>query len=176
MVQQTFAANQDQILQDGSKRVGALRALGFIILMAIIGVSCALAWRAYGGNYGGSPGAKAAEQESLARDTQKLKNAVEQLESSRLELLQRIETLQANQQRAEQLRQADIERFSQQISTLDGELRKLTLASPAPPRVPGNPAAKRNPQGAAPATGQPKQSAGTGKPPTQGNSTPNAQP
>ena len=28
MVQQTFAANQDQILQDGSKRVGALRALG----------------------------------------------------------------------------------------------------------------------------------------------------
>ena len=62
MVQQTFAANQDQILQDGSKRVGAHRALGFIILMAIIGVGCALGWRAYG-NYGGSPGAKAAERE-----------------------------------------------------------------------------------------------------------------
>ena len=154
--QQTFAANEDQILQDGSKRVSVLKALGFIILMAIIGVGGALGWRGYG-NYVGSLGAKAAEQETLARDTQKLKNAVEQLESSRLELLQRIETLQANQQRAEQLRQADIQRFSQQISTLDEELRKLTVASPAPPRVPGNPAAKRNPPGAAPATGQPKQ-------------------
>ena len=60
------------------------------------------------------PALKQQSGSSLARDTQKLKDAVEQLESSRLELLQRIETLQANQQRAEQLRQADIQRFSQQ--------------------------------------------------------------
>jgi hypothetical protein len=115
-------------------------------------------------NYMSTPVIRTAERESPPADAQRLKNAVEQLERSQLGLIQRIEALQANQQRAEQLRQADIQRLSEQISSLNGELRKSTAAPP--PRGPATSPAKsqkRNPPVCTP----------PGKPPPQGNPTPN---
>jgi type VI protein secretion system component VasK len=148
-------------------------ALVFLVAMAVIGVGSALAWRIFT-NYTTTPAVsqRAAERDSQTIDAQKLKDAVDQLEMSQSALLQRVEALQATQERIERSLQVDIQRLSEQLSTLDGELRKYTAAPPAAPRPPP-PAAKnqkRSPPGSPAPAGQPTQPASN--PPPVGRSPP----
>jgi septal ring factor EnvC (AmiA/AmiB activator) len=134
----SLAAAPDGTRQEDQKPVRRTRGvLVFLVVMAVIGVSSGLAWRIFT-NYTTAPAVsqRAAERDNQTVDVQKLKDAVDQLERSQRDLLQRVEALQATQERVERSLQVDIQRLSQQISTLDGELRKYTAAPPAAPRAP----------------------------------------
>jgi hypothetical protein len=145
-------------------------ALVFLVAMAVIGVGSALAWRIFT-NYTTTPAVsqRAAERDSQTIDAQKLKDAVDQLEMSQSALLQRVEALEATQERVERSLQIDIQRLSEQLSILDGELRKYTAAPPAAPRPPP-PAAKNQKRSPPAPAGQPNQPASN--PPPIGRSPP----
>ena len=170
----SLAAAPDGTREEDRKSVRWIRgALVFLVVMAVIGAGSGLAWRIFT-NYTANPAAsqRAAERDGQTVDGQKLKDAVDHLESSQRDLLQRVEALQATQERVERSLQVDIQRLSEQISTLDGELRKYTSAPPAAPRVPA-PAAKnqkRSPSASPAPAGQANQPANN--PPPVGRTAP----
>ena len=172
----SLVAAPDGSREEDQKPVRWIRgALVFLVVMAVIGAGSGLAWRIFT-NTTTTPAVsqRAAERDNQTVDAQKLKDAVDQLESSQRELLQRVEALQTTQERVERSLQVDIQRLSEQISIVDGELRKYTAALPAAPRPPP-PAAKnqkRSPSASPTPAGQANPPASNpppaGRPPADG--------
>src|SRR5262245_31522361 len=98
-------------------------AIGFLCVMAIIGVASALAWRAYADR------PWLAAQEAQAGTVKELKAAVQQLETSQQQLVQCINALQTSQRQVEHSRQADMQSISQQITSLTRDVEKTSKAA-----------------------------------------------
>jgi len=98
-------------------------AIGFLIVLAITGVGSAFAWRAYADR------PWVAAQDAQAGTLNELKAAVQQLENSQQQLLQRISALQTSQQQLERSRQVDIQRLSEQITAVSKDVEKTKTAA-----------------------------------------------
>src|SRR5262245_52370876 len=100
----------------------AIRFL-FVMAMAIVGVASALAWRAYA-----EPRLATwlATQEAQAGMAKELKAAIQQLETSQQQLVQRINALQTSQQQVESSRKADMQRLSEQLASLSRDVEKTS--------------------------------------------------
>jgi DNA repair exonuclease SbcCD ATPase subunit len=110
--------------QDNGERVKRARpVIGFLLVLAITGVGSAFAWRAYADR------PWLAVQEAQAGTLNELKAAVQQLENSQQQLLQRITALQTSQQQLERSRQVDVQRLSEQITAVSKEVEKTKAAA-----------------------------------------------
>jgi hypothetical protein len=110
--------------QENAERVRWARpAIGFLFVMAIIGVASALAWRGYADR------PWLAAQEAQAGTVKELKAAIQQLETAQEQLVQRINALQTNQQQLERSRQVDVQRLSEQITAVSKDMEKTKTAA-----------------------------------------------
>jgi len=114
----------DDTPQENTKRGGWAGAAVGLCVVAIIGTASALAWRAYADPW-------LAAQEAQAGTVKELKAAVQQLEASQQQLVQRINALQTSQQQGEQSRQIDQQRFSEQMAALSRNVEKTAKEAAA---------------------------------------------
>jgi hypothetical protein len=100
-------------------RVGALAGLLFVL--AVIGSAAALAWRAH------------IDLPLLAQtqrqDVHDLQAAVQRLELAQQQIVQRLDALQLVQQKSEQSRLADVQRLSENLTSLYGQMETVAKSS-----------------------------------------------
>jgi hypothetical protein len=100
-------------------RVGAVAGLVFVL--AVIGSAAALAWRAH------------IELPVLAeaqrQDVHDLQAAIQRLELAQQQITQRMDALQLVQQKNEQSRLADVQRLSENLTSLYGQLETVAKSS-----------------------------------------------
>jgi hypothetical protein len=108
-----FSANAKLI------RVGA--AAGLVFVLAVIGSAAALAWRAHID--------LPLLAEAQRQDVHDLQAAIQRLELAQQQIVQRMNTLQLVQQKNEQSRLADVQRLSQDLTSLYGQLEAVAKSN-----------------------------------------------
>jgi len=105
--------------QDNAEgRRWARPAIGFLLVMAIIGSVSALAWRAYADRPW-----MAAQDLQVGKLTE-LKATIQQLENTQQQLVQRVNALQLSQQQLDHARQVDVQRISEQMTAITKDVEK----------------------------------------------------
>jgi hypothetical protein len=100
-------------------RVGV--AAGILFLLAVIGSAAAMAWRAHID--------LPLLAEAQRQDVHDLQAAIQRLELAQQQIVQRMETLQLVQQKNEQSRLADVQRLSESLTSLYGQLETVAKSS-----------------------------------------------
>jgi hypothetical protein len=100
-------------------RIGA--AVGLLFVIAVIGSAAALAWRAH------------IElpliAEAQRQDVHDLQAAIQRLELAQQQIAQRVDALQQAQQKSEQSRLGDVQRLSEHLTSLYGQLETVAKSS-----------------------------------------------
>jgi hypothetical protein len=100
-------------------RVGA--AAGVLFVLTVLGSAAALAWRAHID--------VPLLAEAQRQDVRDLQAAIQRLELAQQQIVQRMDTLQLVQQKNEQSRLADVQRLSENLTSLYGQLETVAKSS-----------------------------------------------
>jgi methionine-rich copper-binding protein CopC len=107
------------------RSIGIGTLAGFLVVMVVVGSAAALAWR----THADLPLIAELQRE----DTQRLEAAIQRLELMQQQLTQRVDALQLLQQKTQQSQQADVQRLSERVTSLQVELeKKLSSGSKEP--------------------------------------------
>ena len=100
-------------------RVGA--AAGLVFVLAVIGSAAALAWRAHID--------LPVLAEAQRQDVHDLQASIQRLELAQQQITQRMDVLQLVQQKNEQSRLADVQRLSENLTSLYGQVETIAKSS-----------------------------------------------